>query len=61
MQVKLKDESARITFNGRAADITKDNLTPERYEWVKANHPNLLNQFEVIEEPKSKQNGKEKE
>jgi hypothetical protein len=54
MTVKLKDESARITFNGRAAEITKDTLTPERYEWVKANHPNLLSQFEVIEDVKEK-------
>lgn len=58
-QVKLKDESERITFNGRSADITKENLTWDRYVWVKANHPALVSRFEVIEdEPKVKSNGK---
>jgi hypothetical protein len=59
-QVKLKDETERITFQGRAADITKESLTWERYEWVKANHPALVVRFEVTEEkevakPKSKE------
>lgn len=58
-QVKLKDETERITFNGRSADITKENLTWERYEWVKANHPALVSKFVVTEdEPKVKANGK---
>lgn len=59
-QVKLKDETERISFNGRSADITKDNLTLERFEWVKANHPALVSRFEVIEDeqPKAKANGK---
>lgn len=57
-QVKLKDETERISFNGRSADITKENLTWERFEWVKANHPALVSRFEVIEEPKAKANGK---
>jgi hypothetical protein len=59
MQVKLKDENARITFNGRAADITKETLTLERYEWVKSNHPALLAQFEVIEDKEVKSKTKE--
>jgi len=59
-KVKLKDETERITFQGRAADITKESLTWERYEWVKANHPALVVRFEVIEDkevakPKSKE------
>lgn len=56
-QVKLKDETERITFNGRSAEITKENLTWEKYEWVKLNHPALVPRFEVIEEksePKAK-------
>lgn len=52
MIVKMKDESEVITFNGRAADITKENLTMERFEWVKKHHPALLSRFEVIEEKK---------
>lgn len=52
MTVKLKDESERITFLGRAQEITKDNLTLERYEWVKKTHPALLDRFEVIEDVK---------
>jgi len=50
MKVKLKDESERISFNGRSADITKETLTMERYEWVKQNHPSLVSRFELIEE-----------
>jgi len=58
-QVKLKDETERITFQGRAADITKESLTWERYEWVKANHPALVTRFVVTEdEQKAKSNGK---
>ena len=53
MQVKLKDEGDRITFLGRAQEITKDNLTLERFEWVKKNHPALIDRFEVIEDVKS--------
>jgi len=43
-QVKLKDETERITFNGRSADITREALVPK---------------FVVTEdEPKTKANGK---
>lgn len=55
MIVKMKDESEVITFNGRAADITKENLTVERFEWVKKNHPALISRFEVIEEEKKEE------
>jgi len=60
-QVKLKDETERITFQGRAAEITKDSLTWERYEWVKQNHPALLNRFEVIEDVKDTSKAKKAE
>ncbi len=58
MTVKLKDETERISFNGRSADITKDNLTLERFEWVKANHPALVSRFVIEDDPKAKANGK---
>ncbi len=61
MQVKLKDEGERITFLGRAQEITKDNLTLERYEWVKKNHPALLDRFEIIEEVKAEPKAKKSE
>ena len=61
MQVKLKDEGDRITFLGRAQEITKDNLTLERFEWVKKNHPALIDRFEVIEDVKSEPKAKKSE